>query len=158
MGGRGISGVGVKEVGSGVEEGGGQSGRGGWAEVGDGLQGDRSGGGSEGGYGGDSSGGGVGGVFEMGTEDDRGREVAQVVVGTEDDRGREVAQVAIGSGRAGGPLRGGVSATQSATVKGRNVCDIVLDTGFSHTIIHQDLVPSRQEGSRGGGYHSMLSW
>ena len=116
VGGRGISGVGVEEVGSGVEEGGGQSGRGGWAEVGEGLQGDRSGGGSGGGYGGDSSGGGVGGVFDMGTEDDRGREVAQVVVGTEDDRWHEVAQVAIGSGRADGPLRGGVSATRSGTV------------------------------------------
>ena len=97
------------------------------------------------GYGGDSSGGGVGGVFDRSTEDDRGREVAQVVVGTEDDRGREVAQVAIGSGRADGPLRGGVSATRSGTVEGRNVRDVVLDTGCSHTIIHQDLIPSSKK-------------
>ena len=67
VGGRGIPGVR-----SGVEEGGGQLGRGVWAEVGDRLQGDRRGGGPSSGYGDDTSGAGmgVGGVFDMGTEDD----------------------------------------------------------------------------------------
>ena len=70
---------------------------------------------------------GIGGVSDMGTKD---------------DRGHEVVQVAVGCGRAVGSLRGGVSATRSGTVEGRNVCDIVLDTGCLHTIIHQDLVSS----------------
>ena len=150
MGDRGISGVGVEEVGSAVEEGSGQSGRGGWAEVGDGLQGDRSGGGSGGGYGGDSSCGGVGGVFDMGTKDDRGREVAQVVVGTEDDRGHEVAQMAIGSGRAGGPLRGGSISDTVGNSRGKKHPRYRP----RHWMLAHNHPPrsgsEQQEGSRGG--------
>ena len=101
-------------------------------KLGIGCKGGRRGGGPRGGYGCDTSGAGMGvdGVFDMGTED---------------DRGLEVVQVAVGCGRAVGSLRGGVSVTQSGTVEGRNVCDIVLDTGCSHTIIHQDLVPSSKK-------------
>ena len=54
-------------------------------------------------------------------------------------------QVAVGCGRTVRSLCGGVSATRSGTVEGRNARDIVLDTGCSHTIIHQDLVPSSKK-------------
>ena len=57
-----------------------------------------------------------------------------------------VVQEAVGEGPVVESLSG-VSATQRGVVEGTAVHDIILDTGCSHTMIHQDLVPAEKRVS-----------
>ena len=111
VGGRGSSGVGSGGVGRGHW-------KGGVAQAGDGPV---------------SSGGGVGGCGSV-----VGARESEV---HREDRGREVVQVAGGKGHEVGSRCVGISTTRTGKVEGGDVHDIVLDTGCSHTMIHQDLIP-----------------
>ena len=57
-----------------------------------------------------------------------------------------VVQEAVGEGPVVESLSG-VSATRRGVVEGTAVHDIILDTGCSHTMIHQDLVPAKKRVS-----------
>lgn len=58
-----------------------------------------------------------------------------------DDSGCGLAQDEVGKGPVVGSLNGSVSMSSEGVAEGTVVDDIILDTGCSRTMIHQDLVP-----------------